>query len=94
MISESESVTNRGVTELLDRLRASVHTSSDTWGRDCAVDIKRASLFHHETLQIGLFEARPVSDAGGYVERQSLNVVVLPLSGVFSKHDAPFGFRH
>ena len=42
-----------------------------------------------QTLQIGLFEARPASDACGDVERQSLNAIALPLSGVFSKHDAP-----
>ena len=40
-------------------------------------------------LQIGLFEARPRSDACGDVERQNLNAIVLPLSGLFSKHDAP-----
>jgi AraC family transcriptional regulator len=40
-------------------------------------------------MQIGLFEAHPVSDACGEVERQSLNAIVLPVSGVFAKHDAP-----
>ena len=30
-----------------------------------------------------------MTDACGDVERQSLNAIVLPLSGVFSKHDAP-----
>jgi AraC-like DNA-binding protein len=40
-------------------------------------------------LQIGSFWARPVSDACGDVEWQSSNAVVLPVSGVFSKHDAP-----
>jgi AraC-like DNA-binding protein len=30
-----------------------------------------------------------VSDACGEVERQSLNAIVLPLSGVFAKHEAP-----
>jgi AraC family transcriptional regulator len=56
---------------------------------DWAVEVIRRTLFESETLQIGLFEAHPVSDACGDVERQSLNVVVLPFSGVFSKHDAP-----
>src|SRR5215470_19504691 len=51
--------------------------------------VTRRSLFESDTLQIGLFEARPVSDACGDVERQMSNVVVLPFSGVFSKHDAP-----
>jgi AraC family transcriptional regulator len=54
-----------------------------------AVDVTRRTLFDGETVQIGRFEARPVSDACGDVERQASNVVVLPVSGVFSKHDAP-----
>lgn len=49
----------------------------------------RRTLFESETLQIGSFELHPVSDACGDVERQISNVVVLPVSGVFSKHDAP-----
>jgi AraC family transcriptional regulator len=53
------------------------------------MDVTRRSLFASETLQIGLFEARPASDALGDVERQQSNVVVLPFSGVFAKHDAP-----
>lgn len=51
--------------------------------------MSRRTLFENETLQIGLFEARPVSDACGDVERQSLNAMALPFSGVFSKHEAP-----
>ena len=53
------------------------------------MDVVRKPLIESKTLQIGLFQARPVSDACGDVERQSDNVVVLPLSGIFSKHDAP-----
>jgi len=53
------------------------------------VDATRATLFEGDNLQIGQFEARPVSDACGDVEWQASNVVVLPVSGVFSKHDAP-----
>jgi AraC family transcriptional regulator len=53
------------------------------------VEIIRKNLFESETLQIGLFEDRPVSDTCGDVERQDSNIVVLPFSGVFSKHDAP-----
>src|SRR5262249_43681232 len=51
--------------------------------------VTRKSLFESATLQIGLFEARGVSDACGDVERQDRNAVVLPLAGVFAKHDAP-----
>jgi hypothetical protein len=54
-----------------------------------AVAIIRRTLFDGETVQIGLFEACPASDACGEVERQSLNAIVLPVSGVFAKHDAP-----
>jgi AraC family transcriptional regulator len=53
------------------------------------MSVTRKSLFESETLQIGLFAARPKSDACGDVERQTSNVVVLPLRGVFAKHDAP-----
>jgi AraC family transcriptional regulator len=53
------------------------------------VEVVRRTLFESNTLQIGWFAARPVSDACGDVERQSLNAVVLPFSGVFSKHDSP-----
>jgi AraC-like DNA-binding protein len=53
------------------------------------VNVIRTTLFEGETLQIGRFEARPVSDACGDVERQDSNVLVLPVSGVFSRHDAP-----
>src|SRR2546423_1551550 len=54
-----------------------------------ALEISRKTLFESATLQIGLFEARPVSDACGDVERQKLNAIALPISGGFSKHDAP-----
>jgi AraC family transcriptional regulator len=53
------------------------------------VEIIRRTLFERETLAIAVVKARPLSDACGEVERQSANVVVLPFSGVFSKHDAP-----
>jgi AraC-like DNA-binding protein len=53
------------------------------------LEISRKTLFESPMLQIGLFEARPRSDACGDVERQDLNAIVLPLSGLFSKHDAP-----
>jgi AraC family transcriptional regulator len=46
-------------------------------------------MFESATLQIGLFEAHPLSEMCGDVERQSLNAVVLPFAGVFSKHDGP-----
>jgi AraC-like DNA-binding protein len=51
--------------------------------------VTRRTLFESKMLQIGVFEARNVSEKCGEVERQSCNVVVLPFSGLFSKHDAP-----
>jgi AraC-like DNA-binding protein len=53
------------------------------------VEAIRKTLFAGDALQIGSFWARPHSDACGDVERQSSNAVVLPVSGLFSKHDAP-----
>jgi len=53
------------------------------------LEITRKTLFESRTLRIGSVDTLPASDACGDVERQDLNVVVLPLSGVFSKHDAP-----
>lgn len=53
------------------------------------MEIIRKTLFESEILQIDLVETHPVSDACGDVERQSVNVVVLPFSGVFAKHDGP-----
>jgi AraC-like DNA-binding protein len=53
------------------------------------VEIRRQKLFESETLQIGLVESRPRSDACGEVERQNLNAIVLPFAGLFTKHEAP-----
>jgi AraC family transcriptional regulator len=53
------------------------------------VEIRRKVLLESKTLQIGLFESRPSSDACGDVERQSLNAIVLPFAGLFAKHEAP-----
>jgi len=46
------------------------------------VDVRRRVLLDSETLQIGLFEMRPASDACGDVERQNLNAIVLPFAGL------------
>jgi AraC family transcriptional regulator len=53
------------------------------------VDVVRRTLFECDSLNIGMFAARPATDACGEVERQASHVVVLPVSGVFSRHDAP-----
>lgn len=54
-----------------------------------AASIVRRTLFESDAIRIRSFVAHPVSDACGDVERPSLNVVVLPFAGVFSKHEAP-----
>ena len=51
--------------------------------------IVRCPLFENGSINIGLFEANPISDLCGDVESQSLDAVVLPFVGVFAKHDAP-----
>jgi len=53
------------------------------------MNVARRALFESKTLKIDLFEARDVPEKCGEIERQSRNVIVLPYSGLFSKHDAP-----
>jgi AraC family transcriptional regulator len=53
------------------------------------MNVTRRILFEGEALQIGAFAARPLTDACGDVERQHANAIVLPVSGVFAKHEAP-----
>ena len=50
---------------------------------DLVVDVIRKTLLDRDSLQIGLFEARPRSDACGDVERQDASVVVLPSAAYF-----------
>ena len=49
----------------------------------------RRTLFVGEWLQIGHIEVHPASSECGEVETSELNVLALPLSGVFAKHDGP-----
>jgi AraC-like DNA-binding protein len=53
------------------------------------VEVTRRTLSESDGLHIGLFEAHPASEVCGDVDRQREHVVVLPFSGVFSRHDAP-----
>jgi AraC-like DNA-binding protein len=53
------------------------------------VQVIRKTLFDGATLRIGTVDTRPKSDACGEIEWQGTHVVALPLSGVFTKHDAP-----
>lgn len=64
-------------------------TSAAAIGSSDTARVIRTPLFEGGGLRIGLFAARPISDACGDIERQEQPAIVLPLSGVFSKHDAP-----
>jgi AraC family transcriptional regulator len=49
----------------------------------------RRTLFDGEWLQIGHITVRPASSACGALESSVLNVLALPLAGLFAKHDGP-----
>jgi AraC family transcriptional regulator len=53
------------------------------------VEVTRKSLFESDTLRIDTFEVRPASDKCGNIEQQKQHAMVLPVSGIFSRHDAP-----
>jgi AraC-like DNA-binding protein len=57
--------------------------------RDSATQIVRRTLFDSALLRVGHAIARPGSPECGEIERQSLNLLVLPTAGVFAKHDGP-----
>jgi AraC family transcriptional regulator len=50
---------------------------------------KRRTLFEGQWLQIGHISVRPASSECGELETSELNVLALPLAGVFAKHDGP-----
>jgi len=49
----------------------------------------RRTLFENEWLQVGHISVRPASSECGELEVSPLNVLALPLAGVFAKHDGP-----
>jgi AraC family transcriptional regulator len=49
----------------------------------------RRTLFDGEWLQVGYIAVRPESSECGEVETSALNVLALPLAGLFAKHDGP-----
>lgn len=51
--------------------------------------IVRRTLFTGELMAIGHVTARPTSTAIDPIETQPCNVLVLPLAGVFAKHEGP-----
>jgi AraC family transcriptional regulator len=56
---------------------------------ESAPSVVRRTLFDGEWLQIGHIAVRPDSSECGAVETSDLNVLALPLAGLFAKHDGP-----
>jgi AraC family transcriptional regulator len=56
---------------------------------DTATQMVRRTLFDSALLRVGHVVARPSSPECGEIERQSMNLLVLPTTGVFAKHDGP-----
>src|SRR5262245_50385816 len=53
------------------------------------MQITRRALFDGDLLQLGHVVARPPVSKGQDLECQQCNVLVLPLAGVFAKHESP-----
>ena len=53
------------------------------------MQVTRRTLFDGKLLQVVHARARPSLQRQGDIERQSANVLVLPLEGVFAMHDGP-----
>lgn len=51
--------------------------------------IARRTLFESDSLTVGHVVARASSPECGDIERQSSNVLVFPLAGVFARHEGP-----
>src|SRR5688500_9162353 len=51
--------------------------------------IQRRTLFDGGSLRVDHLLARPASSGCGEIERRDRNILVLPLAGVFAKHDSP-----
>lgn len=53
------------------------------------MQIARRTLFENKSLRLGHVVARPSSADCGEIESQGENIIVLPLAGVFAKHEGP-----
>jgi AraC family transcriptional regulator len=53
------------------------------------MQVRRRTFFQSSFLHMGAFELRPTTDACGEVEEQDKHVIVLPIAGLFAKHDRP-----
>ncbi len=56
---------------------------------DIRPSLVQRTLFDGAWLQIGHIAVRPASSECGELETSALNVLALPLAGVFAKHDGP-----
>jgi len=56
---------------------------------ETATQIVRRTLFDSALLRVGHVVVRPASAQCGEIERQSVNVLALPIAGVFAKHEGP-----
>jgi AraC family transcriptional regulator len=52
-------------------------------------EMHKRILFEGDLLKVGFIAVRPTSAALGEIEEASVNVLALPLAGVFAKHDGP-----
>jgi AraC family transcriptional regulator len=53
------------------------------------MELQRRTLFDGSTVRVDDVLARPASSACGEIESRRANILVLPLAGVFAKHDSP-----
>lgn len=53
------------------------------------MQIVRRTWFDSEVLRVGHVVARPSASHVGEIERQASNILVLPLAGVFARHEGP-----
>lgn len=52
------------------------------------METTRRTLLEGDLLQVGYMRVRPASAQSSYAEAPSVNILALPLSGVFAKHDS------
>lgn len=52
-------------------------------------DIVRRPLFHSDVVELAYVVAHPISSDESDIEEKSAHFVVLPLTGLFAKHDGP-----
>src|SRR5688572_4773580 len=53
------------------------------------MELQRRTLFEGSTVRVDDVLARPASSTCGEIESRHANILVLPLAGVFTKHESP-----